>query len=95
MGVLVIDERTLALVILFLVIFCIILLIRAIFRFIKWILTSIWYLLTGRRHRRNNALHSKDWLTRAQARQEIRFQNSLPQVLASEMEPKKKRKWKK
>lgn len=92
MGVLVIDERTLAFLILFLVVFGVILLVRAVFRLIGRFFGFLRYLLTGKRSRRSNPLKSNDWLTRAQARQEIRFKNSLPQVLASEMEAEKKSK---
>lgn len=94
MGALILDEKTFTTLLIVLVIAGIIFLIRTIFRFIKWFLCSIWCLLTGKR-RRKNPLESDDWLTRAQARQEIRFRNSLPQVLASEMEPEGKQKKKK
>lgn len=89
---LVIDEKNIKVVILLLIIIIIILVIRLVVRFIGWIFRSIRYLFTGKRSRRNNALNSNDWLTRAQARQEIRFQNSMPPVIASEMKSKKKRK---
>lgn len=92
MGVLVIDERTLAFLILVFAVFGIILLVRAMFRLIGQAFGYLWYLLTGKRSRKSNSLKSNDWLTRAQARQEIRFKNSLPQVLASEMETEKKSK---
>lgn len=95
MGVLLIDQKTLAVLILFLVVFCVVLLVGKLLRFIGWVLRSVWYLLTGRRVGSGNPLKSSDWLTRAQARQEIRFKNSLPQVLASEMESEGKRKKKK
>ena len=93
MGVMIIDEKTFATLIIILVILGILFLIRAIFRFIKRILSSIWGILTGKR-RRKNPLESNDWLTRAQARQEIRFENSLPPVLPKQ-KPRKLRKQKK
>lgn len=62
--------------------------IHLIFRIIRWFFRSIWYLLTGRK-RQSDPIKSDDWLTRAQARQEIRFQNSLPPLL-SETKPKRK-----
>lgn len=90
-----IDEKNIKVVILLLIIIIIVLVIRLIVRFISWIFRSIWYLLTGKQRKTNDALNSRDWLTRAQARQEIRFQNSMPPVLASEMKSKKKRKHRK
>lgn len=65
------------LIIISICIYLIYIVIRTIFRIIKWILRSIWSLLTGKR-KYEDPLQSKDWLVRAQARQEIRFQNSLP-----------------
>lgn len=38
-------------------------------------------------------LQSDDWLTRAQAKQEIRFQNSLPPLLPKQVPQKKKRRF--
>ena len=85
----ILNEKTLAIIILILIITAIIFIIRSIFRFIGWALSYIWYLLTGKYTSRNDPLKSKDWLTRAQARQEIRFQNALPPL---ESEIKKQRK---
>lgn len=93
MGVMIIDEKTFATLIIILDILGILFLIWAIFRFIKWILSSIWGILTGKR-RKKGPLKSDDWLTRAQARQEIRFENSLPPVLPKQ-KPRKLRKQKK
>lgn len=92
MGVMIIDEKTFATLIVILVILGILFLIRTVFRFIKWLLSSIWGLLTGKKARKN-PLESDDWLTRAQARQEIRFENSLPPVLPKQ-KPRKHRKQK-
>lgn len=90
MGVMVIDQKTFATLLIVLAILGIILLVRSIFRLIKWLLTSIWCLLTGKRRRRN-PLESDDWLTRAQARQEIRFENSLPPITPKQ-QPRRRRK---
>lgn len=92
MGVMIIDEKTFTTLIIILVILGILFLIRTVFRFIKWVLRSIWGLLTGKR-KRGNPLESDDWLTRAQARQEIRFENSLPPILPKQ-KPHKHRKQK-
>ena len=61
-----------------------------IVRFIFRILKGFWNLLFGRR-KRADPLQSDDWLTRAQAKQEIRFKNSLPPLLPKQ-QPRKKRK---
>lgn len=61
-----------------------------IVRFIFRILKGFWNLLFGRR-KRSDPLQSDDWLTRAQAKQEIRFKNSLPPLLPKQ-QPRKKRK---
>ena len=80
----VLDEKKLSFLLIILFFAIVFLIIRAVFRFVKWVLRSIWGLLTGKRYR-GNPLESDDWLVRAQARQEIRMNNSLPQVLHSEM----------
>ena len=59
--------------------------VRFIIRILKWILG----LLFGR-SRTTDRLHSSDWLTRAQAKQEIRFQNASPPVLPKKQPQKKK-----
>ena len=61
-----------------------------IVRFIFRILKGFWSLLFGRR-KRADLLQSDDWLTRAQAKQEIRFKNALPPLLPKQ-QPRKKRK---
>ena len=85
------DQRVTALIVLLLTLIVVYLIIRTVFRAIKWILQSIWYLLTGKR-RHYDPSQSTDWLTRAQAKQEIRFQNSLPPLLSQAKPPKKQRK---
>lgn len=62
--------------------------LRTIFRIIKWIFQTIRSIFTGKRSY-DNPLNSNDWLTRAQAKQEIRFKNALP-PLRSEAKPRKK-----
>lgn len=52
-----------------------ILIIRGIVALIKKIL---------KKNQKQDLTQSKDWLTRAQARQEIRFQNSLPPLLSKQ-----------
>ena len=59
--------------------------VRFIIRILKWILG----LLFGR-NRTADRLHSNDWLTRAQAKQEIRFQNASPPLLPKKQPQKKK-----
>ena len=53
------------------------LIIRTIYRIIRWFFRTIWSMLTGKK-RKADPLNSDDWLIRAQAKQEIRFQNALP-----------------
>lgn len=65
--------------------------IRSIFRLIIRIIKGFWHLLFGRT-KWINALDSDDWLTRAQAKQEIRFKNSLPPLLPKQEPPKKRKK---
>lgn len=86
---LIVNEKSLALLVLAFIVVAAIFLICSIFRLIKWFLCSVWYLLTGKRTRRNDPLKSEDWLVRAQARQEIRFQNSMPPVLSQKKKPRK------
>ena len=85
------DQRVVALIVLLLTLIVVYLISRTVFRAVKWILQSIWYLLTGKR-RHYDPSQSTDWLTRAQAKQEIRFQNSLPPLLSQAKLPKKQRK---
>ena len=68
------DTNTLAALI-FLIIIIIIALqfIRGVFRILK----GIWILLTGGK-KTKDPRQSEDWLVRASARQEIRFQNLMP-----------------
>ena len=61
---------------------------KAILATIKWLFRSLRFLFTGKSERKD-PLKSKDWLTRAQARQEIRFQNAMPPLL-SKATPQKK-----
>lgn len=65
--------------------------IIGLFRLIRWIVRSVWYLLTGRGENKvmKQSRDSGDWLTNAQVRQEARFENSLP-PLRSEAKPQKK-----
>ena len=72
------DNRLITLLVIAGIIYVIFIIIRNIFRFIKWFLSSIWCLLTGKQRKRKDPLQSDDWLVRAQARQEVRFQNSMP-----------------
>lgn len=80
-----------AIVVLIVLLYLVFLILRTIFRIIKWLFRSIRYLFTGKRYY-VDPLHSNDWLTRAQARQEIRFQNSLPPLLSQAKPPKKQAK---
>lgn len=61
------------------------------FKFLRWSIQSIWYILTGRGEDKviNKNGKNEDWLTNAQARQNIRFENSLP-PLKQKAEPLKK-----
>lgn len=91
MGVIIIDEKAFATLI---IILAILFLIRTIFRFINCILKSIWSLFRGK-SKRKNLLESDDWLTRAQARQEIRFENSLPPMSPKQTPQRRNEKCKK
>lgn len=83
----VLNQRMVSSIIELLVIVIALLIVRAIFRTLIRIMKGIWNLLTGRR---KNPLNSEDWLTRAQAKQEIRFQNSLPPLLPKQKPQRKK-----
>ena len=74
--------------ILILTILIIVFLLTTIIKIIKGIFRTFRFILTGNR-KREDQINSNDWLTRAQARQEIRFDNSLP-PLKSESKPQKK-----
>ena len=63
-------------------------LLKTIIKIIKGIFRAFRFIFTGGK-KREAPINSKDWLTRAQARQEIRFNNSLP-PLRSESKPQKK-----
>lgn len=89
-NMIIIDEKTMATLIIILVILGILFLIRTVFCFIKWILSSICRLFIGK-PKRKNPLESDNWLTRAQARQKIRFENSLPPITPKQ-KPRKHRK---
>ena len=81
------NQRMVSSIVELLVIIIALLIVRAIFRTLIRIMKGIWNLLTGRR---KNPLNSEDWLTRAQAKQEIRFQNSLPPLLPKQKPQRKK-----
>ena len=81
------NQRMVSSIVELLVIIIALLIVRAIFRTLIRIMKGIWNLLTGRR---KNPLNSEDWLTRAQAKQEIRFQNSLPPLLPKQKTQRKK-----
>ena len=82
------NERLLSSVIELIIIVVILWILRSIFRLIIRIFKGIIHLFTGKKE---NALESEDWLTRAQAKQEIRFQNSLPPLLPQQKPQKKKK----
>lgn len=85
------KEILMSIVVLVLFIMFIVYATKAIFRILWWILKKIWYLLTGKEAKKD-LRDSDDWLTRAQARQEIRFENSAPpQYNRSQPETKKSR----
>lgn len=70
-------ETLLALLTLIFLFLLVVTVFRIIFRLIKWIFGGIWRILTGKKPE-NDLTKSDDWLIRAQAKQEIRFQNSMP-----------------
>lgn len=74
--------------ILILAILIVVFLLKTIIKIIKGIFRAFRFIFTGGK-KKENPLNSKDWLTKAQARQEIRFNNSLP-PLRSETKPQKK-----
>lgn len=76
--------------IIFLIIWLAIIIVKAVFKTIKWIIKTIFSVFTGNTNN-FDPLQSDDWLTRAQAKQEIRFKNSLPPLLPKQ-QPKKKKK---
>lgn len=79
-----IPEEAIPLIIAVLLIVAFVLFIRAVFRFLKWLFSGI----LGRQTTRHG--QSDYWLDKAQERQEIRFQNSMPPV-RGEAKPQKKR----
>lgn len=87
------NERLLASAIELIIIVIILWVVRSIIRMIFRIIKGIWHLFAGKRA---DPTQSNDWLTRAQAKQEIRFKNSLPPLLPQQKPAKKKRKmsWK-
>ena len=78
---LVLDEYKLAILILVLFILIAAYTIRLFFRLIKKLIATIWYFATGKQYRIKDPMKSKDWLTRAQAKQELRFRNSIPPII--------------
>ena len=82
------NQQLLTSIIELLLIVAILWIIRTIFRIVTKIIKGIWNLLFGRRKK---ALESDDWLTRAQAKQEIRFQNSMPPLQANQKTQKKRK----
>lgn len=82
------SERLLSSIIELIIIVVFLWIIRTIFRLIIRAFKGIIHLFTGKR---KNALESEDWLTRAQAKQEIRFQNSLPPLLSNQKLQKKRK----
>lgn len=80
-----INKDGLGFLLILLIIILFILLIRAVFRAIKHLFL---FIFTGKRQNKK-PLKSDDWLTRAQARQEIRIKNSLP-PLRAEAKPHRK-----
>lgn len=83
----VLSQRMVSSIIELLVIIIMLLIIRAILRAFYRILKGIWNLLT---RKGKDPLQSDNWLTRAQAKQEIRFRNSLPPLLPKQ-KPKRKK----
>ena len=71
------KEILMSIVVLVLFIMFIVYTTKTIFRVLAWILKKFWSLLTGKESKKD-LTKSDDWLTRAQARQEIRFKNSAP-----------------
>lgn len=85
------DNRVFTVLVIIGLLLLIFAIIRGIFRVIKWFFRTLWHILTGSRRQNVHVdyTQSGDWLTRSQARQEIRFKNSLPPLL-SEAKPLKK-----
>lgn len=81
-------ETLLALLTLIFLLLLVVTVLRIIIRIIKWILRGIWRILTGKKPE-NDLTKSDDWLIRAQAKQEIRFQNSMPPILPETKAQKK------
>lgn len=78
------PEEAIPLIIGIVFIILFVLFIRAVYRFLKWLFSGIFGRQTGQYGQ------SDYWLDKAQERQEIRFQNSMPPVKA-EAKPQKKR----
>lgn len=83
------KDFLLGLIVLVVLIYIALIIIRAILNAIGWILKTIWSRLKIK-GKYNDPLKSNDWLIRAQARQEIRFQNAMPPRLPEKKKIKKK-----
>ena len=70
------KELLVGIIALVILIWLVVTILKTILKIIKWILKNIWSLFTGKQTQ--DLTHSNDWLIRAQARQEIRFQNAAP-----------------
>lgn len=62
---------------------------------ITWVVKKVWYAGSNKREKKKREdTESDDWLTRAQARQEIRFQNASPPITNTQTRAQKARKYK-
>lgn len=79
-----IPAEAIPMIIAVLLIIAFVLFIRAVFRFLKWLFSGIF----GRQTEQSQYGQSDYWLDKAQAKQEIRFQNAAP-PLRGEAKPHK------
>lgn len=92
------NQKIITIIIWILLIYIALLILRNILRGILFVVKTLLEIVTGAlglfpsRHKTFDPLQSDDWLTRAQAKQEIRFQNASPPLLPKKQPQKKKRK---
>lgn len=90
------SPQLLSIIFLIVVAYIALIILRQLLRCLKFILQTLLEIVTKTLdlfpsgHRKKDPLQSNDWLTRAQAKQEIRFQNASPPLLPKKQPEKKK-----
>lgn len=90
------SPQLLSIIFLVVVVYIALIVLRQLLRCLKFILQTLLEIVTKTLdlfpsgHKKKDPLQSSDWLTRAQAKQEIRFQNASPPLLPKKQPEKKK-----